>query len=98
MNKLKKGKGLFTTICTIITLVLTILTGITLIGVAAAPNDGWITATVFAILSICATVYLYWHGIKIITGIDRNTWLFVFISFFAGFFGGILMLIAKIID
>ncbi len=100
--KLKNGKGLFTSVCTLITLILTLVFTGALISFSSLgtgkENGGWIIILIFAVISLLATVYLYWHGIKILFGVDRNTWLYVFVSFFAFFFGGVLMLIAKILD
>ncbi len=97
-------KGFITWIFTLITLILNI--GILAAawatfgtGFDGAFSGGDITALIWGIVTLIAAVYLWWHGIMILIGKGENTWTFVIVAFFAtAIIGGILMLIAKILN
>ncbi len=98
-------KGFITWIFTLITLILNIGVLAAAWGTFGAGIDGAslsggdIAALIWGIITLIAAVYLWWHGIMILIGRAENTWTFVIVAFFAtSIIGGILMLIAKILN
>ncbi len=99
-------KGFITWLFTIITLVIAVIALAGAWGTFGAVFDdagfsdaGAVVALIWGILQVFLTVYLLWHGIWIILGKASNTWTFVIAAFVgAALIGGILMLIAKILN
>lgn len=99
MGKKNNDKGVITWIFTLITLILSLGFVAAMFGAAFGGGGVAIWALVLAIVGIVAGIYLWWHGIMILLGIAENTWLFVIVAFFASaLIGGILMLVAKILN
>ncbi len=96
MGKRNNDKGFITWIMTLVTL---IIVGASAIGwiTGAATTGTWWAITMSVIVSLTG-IYVFWHGIMILLGRAENTWVFVIVCFFAGIVGGILMLIAKILN
>lgn len=97
----KNDKGFLTWLFAIISLVLgaavavaSIVGAITLLIHPAGHGVGIFFAIVWLLLSI----YFIWHSVMIILGRASNSWLYVIMAFVCTFVGGILMLIAKIIE
>ncbi len=99
-------KGFITWLFTIITLVISVLTLIgswsgfgAVFSEAGFDDFGAIILLIWGIIQIFLMVYLLWHGTLIILGKASNTWTFVAAAFLgAALIGGILMLIAKILN
>ncbi len=96
MGKRNNDKGFITWIMTLVTLILVGGTAITFITLASTGSGTW--AIVMSILVSMLGIYIFWHGIMILLGKAENTWVFVIACFIAGIIGGILMLIAKILN
>ncbi len=97
----KKDKGFITWLFTIIALVLGFATAIASIGLAWDSLTGSVAIgeLILSIIWLLLAIYFIWHGFMIVLGKASNSWLFVVLAFFAAaLVGGILMLIAKIID
>ncbi len=99
-------KGLITWIFTIVVLVLSLgALGAFWGGFTAQLSDtsiadaGSIILLIFAILELFLIIYLWWHGIMILIGKGTNTWTFIIAAFLgAAIIGGVLMLIAKLLN
>lgn len=96
MAERNNDKGVITWVFTIINLILVGGVALTVITAGVA-LDSWVAIGVGIILIFLA-VYVIWHSIMIILGKAANTWLYVVVSFLGSFVGGILMLIAKILN
>ncbi len=92
-------KGFITWILTLITLILSwgFVAGMFTTFFSTGDFDSW-WSLIWAIIGLIAAIYLTWHGIMILIGKAANTWVFVIVAFVAGIIGGILMLIAKILN
>jgi len=103
MGKKGNDKGFITWIMTLITMILSVgfvIGAITSFATLISGGFGtWaIVSLTLAIIGLFAAIYIVWHGTMILLGKGENTWTFVILAFFAGVIGGILMLIAKILN
>ncbi len=104
----KNDKGIITWIFTLMTLILSLgfvaaTWGTFINNLTNISSDvdvvGYIFWGLAALVLLMFSVYLWWHGIMILLGIGQNTWTFVIVAFIgAAIIGGILMLIAKLIN
>lgn len=93
----KNDKGFITWLFAIISLVLGAAEAVAIITGAALSGGLW--AIIGSIIMILLAAYFIWHSVMIIIGKGSNSWLYVVMAFVcAALIGGILMLIAKIID
>ncbi len=92
-----KDNGFLTWLFAIISLVLGAGTAIAIITGTAL--NGGLGIIIIAIVWILLAAYFIWHSVMIILGKASNSWLYVIMAFVcAAVIGGILMLIAKLID
>ncbi len=109
MAERNNDKGFITWIMTIINLVLgAVFAGGLLIGsiveiVDVIGNGGDILGMIMTIIMLIVWACFAWYWIKrsimIILGKEANTWVYVAVSFFmSAIIGGVLMLIAKILN
>ncbi len=93
----KKDKGFLTWLFAIISLV--IGAGAAIAIITGFGLSGGIVSIIIAIVWALLAAYFIWHSVMIILGKASNSWLYVVMAFVcAALIGGILMLIAKIID
>ncbi|NQX83553.1 MAG: hypothetical protein HRS50_02485 [Mycoplasmataceae bacterium] len=93
----KNDKGLITWIFTLINLIIGGSVALGLIG--AAISTGTILTIVLSVIWVLLGIYFIWHSVMILLGTKSNTWFYVVVSFIiSAIVGGILMLIAKIIN
>ncbi len=92
-----KDKGFLTWLFAIISLVLGAGAAIGIVTGTALSGGLW--GIIIAIVWIFLAAYFIWHSVMIILGKASNSWLYVIMAFVcAAVIGGILMLIAKLID
>ncbi len=96
MAERNNDKGFITWIFAIINLVLSGAVAVGFLTSAALTGEIW--AIIMTIVWCALAVYVIWHSVMIILGKASNTWLYVIVSCFASLIGGILMLIAKILN
>ncbi len=99
MAERNNDKGLITWICTLITLIVSwgFVAGMFGTFFSTGSMDSW-WSLAWGVAGLIAAIYLTWHGVMILLGRQENTWLFVGVAFVAGILGGILMLIAKLLN
>lgn len=96
-----KDKGFLTWLFAIISLVLGAAVAIAAIAGAITSftdEDVAVVQLVLSVIWLLLNVYFIWHSVMIIIGKSSNSWLYVVMAFVCTFVGGILMLIAKIIE
>ncbi len=94
----KNDKGFLTWLFAIISLALGAAEAAGIIIGANILGSGIVPA-IITIIMILLAAYFIWHSIMIIIGKGSNSWLYVVMAFIcAAIIGGVLMLIAKIID
>ena len=97
-------KGFLTWVFTIINLVIGAGVSIGLVsgaitGLVNGDNNWAIGLLIVAILDIMVGVWFVWRSVMIILGIASNSWAYVIVSFFiSAIIGGVLMLIAKLLN
>ncbi|NOQ50197.1 MAG: hypothetical protein GQ557_00835 [Mycoplasmataceae bacterium] len=95
----KEDKGFLTRLFTLITLFLSLAWTAAMFSLAFISIEISLWALILGIIALIAVIYLWIHGIKILIGVEKNTYLFVFMGLISsGLVGGILMLIAKWVE
>ncbi len=98
MAKGKNDKGFLTWLFAIISLILGIGQAIAIIT-SVSVSGSEIVAIIVSIIMAILAIYFIWTSVMIIIGKASNSWLYVVMAFIcAAIIGGILMLIAKLID